>query len=108
MHRHLLDQHDLLRGDVLLLQDPFQLPQAGQRLEDISTIVERSAALAQRISQATQEQVSRVEQVGQVVEQMAEISLQSQGTVTKGRESAEKLQQLAAQLSDNLSRFRLA
>jgi twitching motility protein PilJ len=82
--------------------------QAGQRLEDISTIVERSAALAQRISQATQEQVSRVEQVGQVVEQMAEISVQSQGTVTKGRESAEKLQQLAAQLSDNLSRFRLA
>jgi methyl-accepting chemotaxis protein len=43
-----------------------------------------------------------------VVEQMAEISVQSQESVTKGREAAEKLQQLAAQLSDNLSRFRLA
>ncbi len=82
--------------------------QAGQRLEDIATIVEKSAALAQRISQATQEQVSRVEQVGQVVEQMAEISQASQTTVTRGREAAERLQQLAAQLSDNLSRFRLA
>ncbi len=82
--------------------------QAGQRLEDISTIVERSAALAQRISQTTQEQVGRVEQVGQVVEQMAEISVQSQVTVSRGREAAERLQQLAGQLSDNLSRFRLA
>jgi twitching motility protein PilJ len=82
--------------------------QAGQRLEDISTIVERSAALAQRISQATQEQVSRVEQVGQVVEQMAEISQASQSTVSQGREAAERLRQLAAQLSENLSRFRLA
>jgi twitching motility protein PilJ len=82
--------------------------QAGQRLEDISSIVERSAALAQRISQATQDQVGRVEQVGNVVEQMAEISVQSQETVTKGREAAERLQQLAAQLENNLSRFRLA
>jgi twitching motility protein PilJ len=82
--------------------------QAGQRLEDIASIVEKSASLAQRISQATQEQVSRVEQVGQVVEQMAEISAESRETVTKGREAAERLQQLAAQLSDNLSRFRLA
>lgn len=82
--------------------------QAGQRLEDISSIVERSAALAQRISQATQEQVSRVEQVGQVVESMAEISEKSQGTVSQGREAAEKLRQLATQLSENLSRFRLA
>jgi twitching motility protein PilJ len=82
--------------------------QAGQRLEDISTIVERSAALAQRISKATQEQVSRVEQVGQVVEQMAEISQASQTTVSQGREAAERLRQLATQLSENLSRFRLA
>jgi twitching motility protein PilJ len=82
--------------------------QAGQRLEDIATIVERSAALAQRISNATQEQVSRVEQVGQVVEYMAEISEQSQNTVSQGREAAQRLQQLATQLSENLSRFRLA
>lgn len=82
--------------------------QAGQRLEDIASIVERSAALAQRISQATQDQVERVEQVGNVVEQMAEISAESQGTVAKGREAAERLQQLATQLEGNLSRFRLA
>jgi twitching motility protein PilJ len=82
--------------------------QAGQRLEDISTIVERSAELAQRISKATQDQVARVEQVGNVVEQMAEISQASESTVSQGRVAAEKLQQLATQLSDNLARFRLA
>jgi twitching motility protein PilJ len=82
--------------------------QAGQRLEDIAKIVERSAELAQRISKATQDQVTRVEQVGQVVEQMAEISQASQSTVSQGRVAAEKLQQLATQLSDNLARFRLA
>jgi twitching motility protein PilJ len=76
--------------------------QAGQRLEDISKIVERSAELAQRIARATQDQVSRV------VESMAEISQVSQSTVSQGRVAAEKLQQLATQLSDNLSRFRLA
>jgi methyl-accepting chemotaxis protein len=43
-----------------------------------------------------------------VVEAMAEISQVSQSTVSQGRVAAEKLQQLATQLSDNLSRFRLA
>jgi hypothetical protein len=28
----LLDQDDFLRGDVFLLQDPFQLPEASRRL----------------------------------------------------------------------------
>jgi methyl-accepting chemotaxis protein len=39
---------------------------------------------------------------------MAEISQASQTTVSQGREAAEKLRQLATQLSENLSRFRLA
>jgi twitching motility protein PilJ len=43
-----------------------------------------------------------------VVEQMAEISEQSQETVSQGREAAERLQTLATQLSSSIARFRIA
>ena len=82
--------------------------QAGQRLEEISEISKETAQFAQRISQSTQDQVARVEQVGQVVEEMAGISERSQGTVAHGREAAEKLQQLAKQLAESIARFRVA
>jgi twitching motility protein PilJ len=75
--------------------------QAGQRLEELSGIAQQTAQFAQAISLATTEQVDRVEQVGQVVEQMAEISLKSQDTVIQGREAAEELQTLASRLSEN-------
>jgi twitching motility protein PilJ len=81
--------------------------QAGQRLEEISDISKQSAMLAETISQATAQQVQSVEQVGQVVQGIAGISQESQQTVLQGREAAERLRLLAAQLSDSLSRFRL-
>ncbi len=82
--------------------------QAGQRLEEISTIAQQTAEFAQIISRITTEQVDRVEQVGQVVEQMAEISAKSQDNVIQGRETAEQLQTLASRLSENIARFRVA
>jgi twitching motility protein PilJ len=81
--------------------------QAGQRLEEIADISKQSAMLAETISQATAQQVQSVEQVGQVVQGIAGISQESQTTVLQGREAAERLRLLAAQLSDSLSRFRL-
>ena len=68
----------------------------------------QSAELARLISQATQEQVQGVVGVNEVVQAMAEISQASQGSVSGGRDAAEKLQALAAQLTEGLSRFRLA
>ena len=82
--------------------------EAGQRLREIADISTKSAELARFISQATQEQVQGVEGVNEIVQTMTEISQASQGSVTGGRDAAEKLQQLAAQLSDSLSRFRLS
>jgi twitching motility protein PilJ len=81
--------------------------QAGQRLQEIADISKQSAMLAETISQATAQQVQSVEQVGQVVQGIAGISQESQTTVLQGREAAERLRLLAAQLSDSLSRFRL-
>ncbi len=81
--------------------------EAGQRLREIADISTKSAELARFISRATQEQVQGVEGVNEIVQTMTEISQASQGSVTQGRDAAEKLQQLAAQLSESLSRFRL-
>ncbi len=81
--------------------------EAGQRLREIADISTKSAELARFISQATQEQVQGVEGVNEIVQTMTEISQASQGSVTQGRDTAEKLQQLSAQLTEGLSRFRL-
>ncbi len=35
MHRHLLDKDNFLGGHVVLLEDPFQMPHASQRLRDL-------------------------------------------------------------------------
>jgi methyl-accepting chemotaxis protein len=82
--------------------------QAGQRLEELAAIAQQTAQFAQTISSVTTEQVSRVEQVGHVVEQIAELSEQSKTKVIQGREAAEKLRQLASQLSANIARFRVS
>ena len=82
--------------------------EAGQRLREIAEISTQSAELARLISSATQEQVQSVEGVNEIVQTMAEISQASQGSVSGGRDAAEKLQRLAAQLSEGLSRFRLS
>ena len=82
--------------------------EAGQRLREIADISTKSAELARFISQATQEQVQGVEGVNEIVQTMTEISQASQGSVTQGRDAAEKLQRLAAQLTEGLSRFRLS
>ena len=81
--------------------------QAGERLREIAEIVTQSAQLAQSISQATNAQVAGVEQVGSKVQSMAQISVRARETGQEGRQTAEKLQQLASNLTSNLERFRL-
>ena len=81
--------------------------EAGERLKEIGDIANRSAALAQLISQATQGQVRNVEEVGSSVSTIAGISERSQASVIRGREAARKLQELAEALTGNLARFRL-
>ncbi len=81
--------------------------EAGERLKEIGDIANRSAALAQLISQATQGQVRNVEEVGSSVSTIAGISERSQASVIRGREAARKLQELAEAMTGNLARFRL-
>lgn len=82
--------------------------ETGERLREISQIATRSAELARSISQSTQQQVPRVEQVGNAVTSMAQITETSNQRAVQSRQAAEQLQELAQELSDNLGRFRLA
>ena len=81
---------------------------AGDRLKEISEIVNRTAQFAQTISEVSQTQVDRVDHVDNAVRSIAKLSGESQETVSQGRVAAERLQQLAEKLSQSLSHFRLS
>jgi twitching motility protein PilJ len=81
--------------------------QAGERLREISDLANQSSALAQAISGATGQQVQGVERVAQAVSSIAATAQKTQEESSKGRETAEQLRNLSAQLSGTLDRFRL-
>jgi len=80
---------------------------AGQRLQDIGELTERSAQLAESIAASTQEQVQSVERVNAAVQQIAEVAQRSESAVQQGRSTAQQLEDLARQLDTSLARFRL-
>ena len=81
--------------------------QAGERLEDIARISQRSAAMAERISTETTGQVDSMEQVARSVTEIAELAQNTDQTVTSGRETVNKVRHLAQQLMDRLAGFQL-
>lgn len=81
---------------------------AGERLREIGALTQQSAEIAEAIAQSTQTQVAGVEYVGTSVQQIASVAQQSQQSVQLGRETADKLQQLAEELNGSLARFRLS
>ena len=82
--------------------------EAGVRLQEVAAIIQESAQFARSISDITQVQVGKVENVDSSVSSIADLSQKSQAQVQQGRESAEQLKALAEQLRQNLSHFRLA
>ena len=82
--------------------------EAGERLREIAQIATQSAQLVRSMSSATQEQVSGVEGVSSSIVSIAQLSDQAQGRVREGRDAAARLQALSNELTENLSRFRLA
>ncbi len=81
--------------------------QAGERLKEISEISQIAARFATQISSGARVQVEGIQRVGSAVQSIANSSEESRSSVLEGREAAEKLQELATQLGESLSRFRL-
>ena len=82
--------------------------EAGERLKEIAQIATQSADLVRAISSAAQEQVSGVEGVSTSITSIAGLSERAQSRVNEGRDAATRLQALSNELTENLSRFRLA
>ncbi len=82
--------------------------QAGKSLEEIAELSQRSAELAQDISLTTQQQVRGAEGVAVAVQSIAGVALATEQAVIETRKTVEELVQVAEELSQSLSRFRLA
>ena len=82
--------------------------QAGESLREIANVSKRSAGLAQDISVTTQEQVKGAEHVGVAVQAIAGVALQTEQGVLQTRKTVEDLVRLAEELTQTLSRFKLA
>ncbi|WP_233218709.1 methyl-accepting chemotaxis protein [Deinococcus arcticus] len=80
---------------------------AGERIEQLGKLAAESAQFAERINAATTEQVRSVEQVKEAVEQIGQVAEQSHESVQRGRDAAQRLQHLAQNLLQGLSRFKI-
>ncbi len=81
---------------------------AGDSLHQIGDISQKSAALAQDISRATQEQVRGVEDAAVAVQSIAGVAVQTEKAVVETRKTMDQLVRLAEELMASLSRFKLA
>jgi twitching motility protein PilJ len=81
--------------------------EAGNSLQAIAEVSQRSAQLAQDISLATQQQVRGAEGVSQAVQSIATVAAQTEVQVTGARKSVGELVHVAEELTASLSRFKL-
>ncbi len=82
--------------------------QAGDSLKAIADVSQRSAVLAQDISEATQEQVRGAETVTQAMQSIQTVASQTELRVLEARRTVAELARLAEELTASLARFKLA
>jgi methyl-accepting chemotaxis protein len=82
--------------------------QAGDSLKAIADVSQRSAVLAQDISEATQEQVRGAETVTQAMQSIQTVASQTEVRVLEARQTVAELARLAEELTASLARFKLA
>ena len=82
--------------------------QAGDSLKAIADVSQRSAVLAQDISEATQEQVRGAETVTRAMQSIQTVASQTELRVLEARQTVAELTRLAEELTASLARFKLA
>jgi methyl-accepting chemotaxis protein len=82
--------------------------QAGESLTIIATVSQRSAELAQDISEATQQQVRGAESVALAMRSIQAVAAQTERGVVEARRTVDELARLAEELTASLARFKLA
>jgi methyl-accepting chemotaxis protein len=91
---------DVRMGNELVVQ-------AGQTMHEIVGAAQGVAAIMVEITSATDEQSSGIEQVGQAVTQMDQVTQQNAALVEQAAAAASALEQQAQSMTDAVSAFRL-
>lgn len=90
------------------MEEGYQVSrQASERLQEIAEISRESAALAQNISVATQEQVRGTEGVATAVQFIAGFAAKTDQSAVQARRTIESLAGLAEELRAKLSQFKV-
>ncbi|SIT41569.1 Methyl-accepting chemotaxis serine transducer [Paraburkholderia ribeironis] len=92
---------DVANGNSLVAQ-------AGQSMQEIVSAVRGVATIMNEIKAATIEQSTGIEQVGQAVTQMDQVTQQNAALVEEAAAAASALEQQAQSMTDAVSAFRLA
>ena len=82
--------------------------QAGESLKTIATVSQRSAELAEHISQATQQQVRGADSVALAMQSIQTVAAQTERGIVEARRTVDELAHLAQELTAGLARFKLA
>lgn len=85
-----------------------QVEDAGRTMDDIVGAVKRVTDIMGEIAAASEEQSSGIEQVNRAISQMESVTQQNAALVEQAAAAAESLQQQAAGLVDEVSRFQVA
>ena len=84
-----------------------QVEDAGRTMDDIVGAVKRVTDIMGEIAAASEEQSSGIEQVNRAISQMESVTQQNAALVEQAAAAAESLQQQAAGLVDDVSRFQV-
>jgi methyl-accepting chemotaxis protein len=82
--------------------------QAGESLQQIARVSQRSAELVQDISRASLQQVRGTEGVAAAVQSIASVAVQTEESAVQTQKTVEELVRLAETLNQTLSRFKVA
>lgn len=101
------DIKDLILNSSSQVQDGVQLVnQAGSSLKDIVDSIRQVSDIVSDISRASDEQASGIEQINKAIGQMDEMTQQNSALVEQNAASAKTLEELAAQMDQQVSTFR--
>ncbi len=100
---------ELIEGAVAQIQAGSSLAKdAGATMEEVVGAVRRVTDIMDEISAASQEQSQGIDQVGQAVGQMDEVTQQNAALVQEASAAAASLEEQARRMEQAISKFRLA
>ncbi len=85
-----------------------QVQRAGQTMQEIVSAIERVSGIVSQISNATHEQSTGINEVGQAIASLDEMTQQNAALVEQSAAAAQSLQQQADELARSVAVFKLA